>query len=684
MPVIASQLGFAIETPLVSPQSPNFRPPRWPPPTNFPIAIDANGNVVCRYGDCRWNLWPWAGKSLTLNFGDGPQREGVPPITAENANLLRQIAAWWLFGPRGVRSVGDLDHRFKLIRPLFIHCSRHGISAAQASRYPAVCDSLPSLLAPSTATGFLAQLHNLFQERDFLGFTLLDRESLRRLEAALPEHSERQTPYIPPHIWSYQNRRLRTFLDEFHEHRQPLEDCFHFCLEAYAKNAGSMALACQRGHIIKSRRPFIGSDSTGARTGAEFHGHFSITAKRFGIDGLLERWVLPSGQSIEDKESTIRLLSSYFSLTSYVAMAYMLNFSMMRVEEASQLRVNCLIVEHDEHFGPIYLLAGPTTKTITDDDARWVTSPSVKVAVDAAGCVATLRATVAGANPATPKVADDLRNPNLLMRSYEPWAGSKALSMPLSVRPSILGYTQITKAFPKLFDDGELTITEADLAIARLVTPTLDSSSYGVGKLWPLAWHQLRRTGAVNMQASGLVSDASVQYQLKHASRAMSLYYGQGYSKVRLNQAAQNDYVRTMYEVLGKEIARLFSDRFVSPHGEQRKASILKLVSAKDSKQLTNAARKGTISWRETLLGGCTKIGPCEYGGIDNVSRCGGGDGSAPCVDALFDREKAPALLQLKHVIENRLIEAHSDSPYQQSLLAQRRAVENALDVIAT
>lgn len=683
MPVTVSQLGLAIDTPLVSPQSRNFRPPRWPPPSTFPIAIDANGNVVCRYGDCRWNLWPWARKSLTLNFGDGPQRKGVPSITTENANLLRQIAAWWLFGTRAVRSAGDLDHRFRLLRPLFIHCSQHGISAAQVSNYPAVCDSLSSLLAPSTAAGFLAQLHNLFEARDILGFTLLDRESLRRLEAALPAHSERQTPYIPPRIWSYQNKRLRTFLDDFLEHRQRLEDCFQFCLEAYAKNAGSMALALQRGHIIRTRRPFIGSDSTGARTGAEYHGHFSITAKRFGIDGLLDRWVLPYGQSIEDKKSTICLLSSYFSLTSYVAMAYMLNFSMMRVEEASQLRVNCLLVEQDEHFGPIYLLAGPTTKTIKDDDARWITSPSVKVAVEAAVSVAKLRAAVAEANPAIPRAADDLRDPYLLMRSYEPWAGSKALSMPLSVRRSILGYTPLSKAFPKLFDDGELTITEADIAIARLVTPTLDASSFSVGKRWPLAWHQLRRTGAVNMQASGLVSDASVQYQLKHASRAMSLYYGQGYSKVRLNQAAQNEYIRTMYEVLGKEIVGLFSDRFVSPHGAQRKAGILKLVSAKDSKKLTEAARKGAISWRETLLGGCTKIGPCEYGGVDNVSRCGGGDGSEPCADALFDREKEPALLQLKQVIEGRLTEAHPDSPYQQSLLAQRRAVENALDVIS-
>jgi hypothetical protein len=65
------------------------------------------------------------------------------------------------------------------------------------------------------------------------------------------------------------------------------------------------------------------------------------------------------------------------------------------------------------------------------------------------------------------------------------------------------------------------------------------------------------------------------------------------------------------------------------------------------------------------------------------VARCGGGDGSAPCIDALYDREKAPQLLQLQRVIAIRLDEAPMGSPYRQSLEAQQRAVENVLDVIA-
>lgn len=680
--VIVTQLGLGIDSQQVVPEASNFRPSRWPPPKDFPIVIDGEGNVVSRYDDHTWKLWPWARKSLTLNFGDGPQRKGVLGIIPENANLLRQIAAWWLYGPRAVQTASSLNHRFKLLRPLFILCSRQGICASDITRFPAVADQFYPCLRSSGAAAALSLLHTLYEERELLGFTLLDREGLSRLEAALPDHAPRQTPYIPPRIWLHQNQRLRAFLDEFLEHRERIESCYRFCLDAYARNAGSLTQACTRG-IAPSRKPFVATSATGARTGAEFHGHFSQTAKRFGIDGLLQHWLLRPDQSIDDEDSTVSLLSTYFSMVSFVGMAYLLNFSVMRIEEGWSLRANCLLVESDARFGPIYLLSGPTTKTVKDDDARWVTSPSAQVAIDAMTCVARLRVAAAAANPAVPTVPEDISNPYLFLRAYEPWAGTKEIARPLSVRPSCLSYAMLVVKHPRLFDKEELTITDADLQIARLVNPTLDSGIYAVGKCWPLAWHQLRRTGAVNMQASGLVSDASVQYQLKHASRAMSLYYGQGYSKVRLNQKAQNEHIRTMYEVLSKEIARLFTGRFVNPHGDQRKAGILRLIDPKDSKQLVAAAKTGTVSWRETLLGGCTKIGPCEFGGIDNIARCGGGDGSAPCVDALYDREKVPAMRKLQRLIEIRLVEAPMESPYRKSLEAQQRAVENALNVIA-
>ena len=681
MSVTIAHLGLGIDSPLVTPVASNYRPPTWPPPKDFPIVIDAQGNVISRYGDARWKFWPWARKQITLSFGDGPQRAGTSINTRENADFLRQIVAWWLYGPQALREFGTLYLRFKTIRTVFALCSREGIAASDLAHFPHVADKIAQAL-PVSQSGFgLRLLHMLYEQRDQLGFVLLDREGLRRLEAALPDHVHRQTPYIPPRIWVYQVNRLRAFLDDFDAHRQGIEECYRFCLEAYAHNAGSLAAACGQ-RLRKSRSPFVLTSATGAHTGAVFHGPFSETARRFGIEDLLKRWLLGVDEELDSAGRGIRCLGSYLSMVGYVGLAYLLNFSMMRIEEGSSLRADCLQVENDQRFGPIYLLRGPTSKTVQDGDARWVTSPSARVAVEAMASVAKLRMIATEASPHVRTAAEHVANPYLIGRAFEPWARKHAAFSAMDIRPHFISYSQVMSTWPNLFDDTELKITDEDLRVARLVTPTLDAETFQVGNVWPLAWHQLRRSGAVNMQASGLVSDASMQYQLKHVSRAMSLYYGQGYSSVRFNESAQNEYVRTIYEVLGKQIGLLFSDRFVSPHGASRKDEILKFVDASDHTKLTAAARGGKVSWRETLLGGCTKIGPCEYGGVDNIARCGGGDGRAPCLDAMFDREKLPAMEQLKRVISSRLIEAPGTSPYRESLESQQRAVENALNVI--
>lgn len=636
--------------------------------------------IVSRFGDAQWNLAPWTEQTMIVNFGDGPQRKGASRIDRLNADILRLVAGWWLWGPRSATSPSTLWAQINALRPLFILCSKEGIVASDLSKFPAVADKLPEVIRPTKAGTVLTLLHTLFEQRDQFGVTLLDFEGLKRLNAALPEHKKLQTPYIPPRIWTYQLNRLRDFLDDFHSHREQIEACYHFCLDAYITNYGSLAEACRKGHDT-NRLPFSSPKKRkGILNGTKFLGPFPKIAQQFEIDGLLQRWCLLPGQSFDDKR--IPIFSKYLQLVNKVGIAYMLNFSMMRVQEGMALRANCLIVENDETFGDIYMLRGVTTKTIEDDDARWVIPPSVKIAVEALACIARLRMIVAEANPEVPTTHIEIQNPYLMSRAYEPWATGVNEEAGPSIRQSYFSYQSILQEYPRLFDIEQLRITDADLQISRQITPNLDRKNFEVGKIWPLAWHQLRRTGAVNMQASGLVSDFSVQYQLKHATRAMSLFYGQGYSQLRFNDSVRAEYIQTMYEVLSKEIARLFTDRFVSPYGIERKVHILKIVNTKDIKKLVAAAKAGQVAWRETLLGGCTKRGPCEYGGVDNIARCGGGDGQAPCAEAIYDRERAPKLIKLGEVIASRLIEAPTDSPYREALEAQQRAVKNVLHVI--
>ena len=661
-------LGLSIESPLAVPGASNYRPESWPPPPDWPVVIDEQGKVISRWGDPVWRLDPWAKKAVTLNFGDGPVKKSTTPISSKNANLLRIITGWWLYGPYGARGYRSLKTRFDQMRRLFALCEEAGILASELNHFPRVCERIPAFLHTSRKTEFLTLMHELYASRDAVGFTLLDPGSLTRLAALFPAHHTAQTPYIPPRIWRYQVTRLRECLDDFLSHRKQVEACYRFCFAAYEHNQRvSERTACENAPPFYVYNMHL-SDS---KMGLRFLGKFANTAKRFGIFELLERWV-GRGRNLQ-----VRSLTSYLRLVNGTGLAYILNFSLMRVEEAWNLRAGCLDIEHDKSFGDIFLLRGQTTKTLSDSDAVWVASPSVTVAVKAMEVISLFRSL-----HAPHEAARVLTGRYLTDFSHEPWSSLRNKGNH-SLRPSIQSYSDFLVTYVKLFDLERLRITPEDLKLARLATPSLPEE-YQVGAVWPLAWHQLRRTGAVNMQASGLVSDASLQYQLKHVTRAMSLYYGQNHSRMRLEEKAHTLYVRTMYETLGRELQQLTSERFVSPHGDKRKAEIVRLISPEDAKKMIGLAKKGVVACRSIILGVCSSREPCPYGGIDNIAHCGGGDSveAKPCPDVLYDSEQLGAVDDLEHVLKERLATAQNESPLMESLLAQQRSVESFRRVV--
>lgn len=639
---------------------------------------DAQGNPISRWGDPIWRLDPWAEKPVSLNFGDGKVIH-TTPIDRANADLLRLLVTWRLWGPRGVRTVNTLKNFFTPLRAIIALCSREGILASDLMRFPAVMAQVPRVLAPSCYDKFVPDLHRLLDVQHALGFVLLDQNGLKQLVASRPQHEKEQTAYIPPRIWSYQVNRLRECLEDYLTHRQQVEDCFQFCLDAYVQNYGSLtaALTAKR---ITSRNPFHEKQhaTSGIRTGCGFHGHFAATAARFGLSELLGRWVGSPDQRYAWKG--LKLFSNYLSLIQSAGLAYVCNFSLMRIEEAASLRADCLYWEEDEKFGRIPILCGETTKTDSDSDARWPTSPSVQVAIDAMSSVARLRMRCAEHDPRVSPAAEDKANPYLFDRAFEPWASGS--SNHYSIRRVVKNYKEFLSVYPDIFGE-EVCITEEDIKVARSISQTLNPDEFQVGKPWPFAWHQLRRTGAVNMFASGLISDSSIQYLMKHASRVMTLYYGQGHSRLCLNEDTRVLVVNSMYEVMGKEMLNMLSERFVSPYGEERKAMIVvNLVSEPDAKRFADSARKGEMFFRTMRLGGCVKREACTYGGVESISRCAGADGNKPCADILYDKEKSMSNRMYLESVERRLVDAPVDSPLRLSLEAEKRGLESYFDVI--
>lgn len=673
----------------ITSDSPFFRLPSWPPPDDWPVSVDSKGNAVSTFGDQRWCLQP--GRYFFIDFAKASYKTSSAKkkreragqiIDPENVRLYKLCISWFLWGDRRkIGSSGLLSYAYR-IRGLFVLCAKEGISAASISRYPRVIEQLAEFLAPGTASEALSLFHELWCAREIIGFTLLTERNLEQLSSMLPGHETQQTPYIPPRIWLYQIERLHAFLQDFIDHEEKIIAFYRFILEAYIENHGSPneLFSTKSGSKRSTRSPFNAACESNHR-GCKYLGTFLENAENFGLAKLLLRW------REENKKNSVSLFSGYLAMASFVANKYILNFSGMRIEESKSLRVDCLQVENDPLFGDIFMINGETTKTIADDDARWITSPSVKIAINVMTTTAKLICETRSRNPFMQLSFEDANNPHLVQSSIHPWlidrkleARSDKANLNKEVR-----YGEWVNRHPSLFDTKQLTITEEDIRIARLVTPTLDPSIYAVGNIWRFSDHQLRRTTAVNMSASDLVHDSSLQYQLKHLKRAQSLYYGQGFSHVRLNQKYASEYLRTAFEMLRRKIAQLANERYISPLGDQHKANLLSRVNAtlfdepinkRDVTTIRNLTIRGDITWKPTFLGVCGSPDPCSYGGITNILHCGS------CGNGLLDRERLPMLMSFRRTLKDRLSDADRESPDFESIQLQLQALEGHINAL--
>lgn len=675
MIVNLSHFGLANAVPFIGTNSRSFRPLSWPPEKDWVCIEDKGGNVVSRYGDHVWDFTPWYGKTLTFSFGDGPKLHARSPvIDPANAELLRQLVAWWCWGPRATPTVRSLIFNFAMpFRQIIRVCSDNNILASDLWRYPAVIDKVAQTLAPSKFGWIIGEMERLRDARDFLGFELLDAGGIQRLKAAQPEHNTEQTEYIPPRIWSYVVNQVAECINDYCAHQQKIEACFAFCVSAYEQND----VVGHRGRTGKNdRNPFSAASCSemGRRNGAAYQGPFVDTAQRFGIKGVLERW---SGKI--DGARGITGFTNYLQVVRYAALIDLTAFTLMRIDEAASVRSNCLLWHDDPVYGRIPLIQSETTKTDPDDKGLWITSPSVEPAVCALQSIAKMRLSCAG--QWSEKV-----HPSLIIPAFEPWVGGRKSAQRSGVKPYTSSLNDVVRSFPLLFNLQQLTITEDDFKIAKAVSPTLNAQRFQVGKPWSLAWHQFRRTGAVNMFASGEISDASMQLQMKHLTRWQPLYYGRGNTALHLNEDARVLLVNAQYEAMGRQLAEVHTNRFVSPYGDEHKAKLLSpahggqpvnLISDGDAKHYEKAARKHQTNFRLTTLGGCMKNGQCDGDCVSSVGDCAGGDGKAACINVLFDRKRAVANQTRLEGIIKQLENTPPDTPRYRFLEQEKRGLEN-------
>lgn len=664
-----TQYLLKLDCPRVSPDFRNFTLNVFPPPDDFPICVAADGSVISTYGDPRWNFSYLAGKSLWLEFGESPKRSDSIRLCKGNSALLRVVMAYYLYGDRNLVAPDTLRFIMTALKPIFKLCSDNGILVSELQRYPKVADQLASVLAPSKVSIVMSMLFELYNARETLGFTIIDINRIRDISKSAPKHVKRQHAYIPPRLWMYQIRRCREMLESFLEHREQFEALFSYCVGAYEKMYGSL----EAFYLADSN--FFHSPLSSASTVTE--GNFADAAREFGVAHVIENWVVDPGKTI-DQGSGVRLLSKYFGAVQFVGAVYLANFSGMRQAEVGRLRSDCLSQDHDERLGAIYLIRGETTKTIDDDHALWITSPTASLAVDAMKAVAKMRMSVAIRDHRVKLSSDQVENPYLITRCYEPWGGITAGDCELAETGRVVvGYREWKNKCPRLFDPNEIRISVEDMRVASQITPSIDERKFHVGAEWRFSLHQLRRSLNVNATHSGLVSLPSLQYEMKHQTPAMSLYYGQGHSRLSLNKAMTAEFVGTMLEALVSKATSLLEPEFSSPLGEKHKVRMVEFISKRSAAQLLALARSGELSIRETALGVCMSREYCPFGGIDFVVEC------TRCEKALIDAKKRTAIENLGRAIADYILAMpEAESPDRECLEAQHATIKGVLDVV--
>lgn len=143
-----------------------------------------------------------------------------------------------------------------------------------------------------------------------------------------------------------------------------------------------------------------------------------------------------------------------------------------------------------------------------------------------------------------------------------------------------------------------------------------------VGKRWPLAMHQLRRSLAVYAHRSGMVSLPALKAQLQHITQEMAAYYASNFSAA-INLVFDEKHIAHEWEAakaessyFGYALGLLFSDDELLGQGVTRMGEVVERRTRQETLALFT---QGKVAYRETVLGGCISTEACKTDPLDPI-----------------------------------------------------------------
>lgn len=549
-----------------------------------------------------WTAYHPRGKRAALYFYYWIQVGGnkglqLPEVTPERESRIRELqflmtrVVYFTRGrPNGYRSlyINKLQPLYAIAR----FSELHGCSVIQVlerkEMLDAFLDTLPGHLCAKWMSWikFLAELDPIEQ----LGFQLANLTCWDKLSEQAKKYrvSSRQHAPLPTRIYSGLINNISREMDDIEVHKVQLLGALRDAIGEYV--------------VAKKHQ----------------------TSRNIDVGpSVIEQYQLGDYLARRGLTSELRGLGAAITEVFRICKLQIHVFTGMRDQEATYLPFHCMEAVKGKHGRKHCLVVGITTKLHGSRARRtkWVTTENdgfraIRLAQEFAAIIYEGLDITPSANE-----KDKDNHPLFPSTEYLPWGRIDLTTKQVSPRGLEFAAASDTcraRLCP--------SITNADIAELEDVDPFRawrEEEEFGVGQVWPLTAHQLRRSLALYANASGLVRLSSLRRQLQHLTREMSLYYGRGSTFCKNFIAEDPDgfkkHVAPEWQEAEQEAQCLAFVREVLNSDEpmfggagnfyERKKERGEVMSREAVKKQVKA---GLLSYKDGPLGGCLNPEPCK------------------------------------------------------------------------
>ena len=611
------------------------------PAHDFVLCRDAKGNATAVYGECVWDFNPYRLSARKLTrirfdtvFGESGQQQHA--LIEEAKSLLYCLIYFAGGGRLGKLSASTFCQYWLLLRLAIQFCYEQKqkpmvgvLSLRQIFTVPVYLAAFigQSNLDKKILSGVLKGLARVGEER--LGYAVINPA---KFDLSRPGY--KQHPVIPTRIYLKLINLTGDLLDQLYVGVGRFESFIAcFADEHYGNTHGTQDSFGVGGRA--HRRPDMGQ-------AIKDHGLISVFAGEFEC-------------------SWKRSLQLLLLRMQYVVKTVIHLYTGMRDQEVMRMPYHCLsdqvvrqVVVDDQGIErdkprSVNVLSTTTKFAGFNKEAAWFAPGEVVKAIEVAQAICRGLAKLY-------KIELDARCPLFLNPSVVCYARNSA---EVGVTSFKIRGTQGTALHG-------LSIQSEDLQELAQSDPSRDfynEPAFAVGQPWPLTSHQFRRSLAFYGSSSGFLSLPTLRAQFKHMTIEMSRYYANGYDNLRTIFGYYDDnkkdfvlpsnhfafeYQMAMPMTVANQLIAdlLFNEEPLfggtGSYMEKQKARVKAgEIQIEDVRADTEQrVKSGAISYRPTLLGGCTKAGRCYSFLLGDYAEC------LSCESAIIKPNKLNAAIE--------------------------------------